>query len=83
MRTLISHLDYPRALRYQRVTGIVWVKIALDAEGHVSSAQIAQGVHPVLDDIVLRAVRETPWKPAVKNGKAIPWKFRLPVTFTR
>ena len=83
MRALISRLDYPRDLRDKRVTGVVWVKIALDAEGHVTSAQILQSVDPVLDAIVLRAVRETPWKPAIKDGKAVGWKFHLPVTFTR
>ena len=83
MRALISRLDYPRELRHKRITGVVWVQIALDADGRVTSATIVQSANPVLDEIVLRAVRETPWQPAMKDGKAIAWRFRLPITFTR
>jgi protein TonB len=80
---LISRLDYPRDLRRRLITGVVWVRMSIDADGHVTSAQIARGVDPVLDNIVLKAVRETPWNPAMKNSKAVPWSFRLPVTFSQ
>src|SRR4051812_36231649 len=42
MRTLISRLDYPRDLRHKRVTGVVWVGVSIDADGHVTSAKIVQ-----------------------------------------
>jgi TonB family protein len=83
MRALISRLDYPRELRHKGVTGTVRVRVSIDARGHVTSTQIVQSIHPVLDAIVLKAVRETPWNPARKNGKTVAWSFRFPVIFTR
>ena len=55
----------------------------MDAHGHIISAQILHAADPTLDAIVLRAVRETRWTPATRNGKPVAWKFSFPVTFTR
>ena len=82
MRSFASHLDYPRELRRRRITGIVRVRVEMDATGHVVSAQIVQRVHPVLDNIVLQAVLKTKWTPATKGGKAVPFIFRFPITFS-
>ena len=83
MKAFLSRLDYPVALRQQNVTGVVNVRVSLDATGHLLSVQIIQSVHPTLDDIVLRAIRQTQWKPAMKGGRAVPYVFRFPVTFSR
>jgi protein TonB len=74
-------LEYPLELRRKHVAGTVWVDVSLDATGHLLYARVTRSVHPILDAIVLRAVRETRWKPAVKAGKAIPMIFHFPVTF--
>jgi TonB family protein len=81
MRSFASHLDYPREIRRQRITGVVRVRIVMDAKGHVVSAQIAHSVHPVLDDIVLKAVLKTRWTSATRGGKPVPHTFLLPITF--
>ena len=82
MRSFTSHLDYPRELRRRRITGVVRVRVKMDAKGHIVSAQIVQRVHPILDNIVLQAVLNTKWTPATRGGKAVPFTFRLPITFS-
>jgi protein TonB len=83
MAAFLARLDYPADLRRKGITGTMQVRVALDAAGRVASAEVIHSVHPKLDAIVLRAVRETRWRPAMKGGKAVPWKFKFPVTFTR
>ena len=83
MKAFVSRLDYPASLRQQHVTGVVRVRVSLDAAGYVLSAQIVHSLHPMLDAIVLRAVRQAQWKPAIRRGKSVAWTFTFPVTFMR
>jgi protein TonB len=83
MAAFLARLDYPADLRRQGITGTMQIRVALDAAGRVASAEVTHSVHPKLDAIVLRAVRETRWRPAMKGGKPVSWKFTFPVTFTR
>ena len=82
-KAFASRLDYPESLRRQRVAGTVIVEVSLGAKGRVLSAELIQSVHPMLDAIVLRAVRQTQWQPATKSGKPVPYKFKIPITFRR
>jgi TonB family protein len=81
MAAFVKRLDYPPDLRRRRITGVVRIVVSLDATGRVLSARIIQRVNPVLDAIVLRAVQQTKWEPAVRAGKSVPVKFKFPVTF--
>ena len=81
MAAFVSRLDYPRELRHRHIQGVMRVRVALDAAGNVKSAQIVWSVHPILDAIVLRAVRESRWQPAIRAGKPVAWTFTFPVTF--
>jgi TonB family protein len=81
MSALTSHLAYPPGLRRRHITGVVRVRVSLDATGRLLSAQIVQSANPALDAIVLRAVREVTWTPAIRAGKPVPCTFRFPITF--
>jgi TonB family protein len=81
MAAFVKRLDYPPNLRRRRVTGVVQTLVSLDATGRVLSARIIQKLEPALDAIVLRAVQETKWEPAVRAGKAVPVTFKFPVAF--
>jgi TonB family protein len=80
MFAFVSKLHYP-LYGLKRVGGVVHMRVALDAAGNVLTAQVTQPVHPALAAIVLRAVRETRWKPAMKGGKPVAWTLKFPVTF--
>jgi TonB family protein len=79
MKAYLDRLDYPR--EYAHIRGTVIVHVSLDASGRVLSAWVSQSLHPVLDSIVLRAVRETRWEPARRGGQAVPLTFHFPTTF--
>ncbi|MBA2435071.1 MAG: energy transducer TonB [Chthoniobacterales bacterium] len=81
MAAFISHLRYPPGLRQQRVGGEVRVLVSLDSTGRVLEARIVQSAHPILDRMVVDAIYQSRWTPALKNGVPIPLKFYLPVAF--
>jgi TonB family protein len=69
MKAFVARLDYPETLRRQHVTGVVRVNVALNASGHILSAQIIKSAHPTLDAIVLRAVRQTQFSRYVRTSR--------------
>jgi TonB family protein len=81
IRALVSQLDYPQSLRRQNVRGTVRIRLSLDSNGRIESAQILQSANSTLDAIVLKAAQNTRWKPAMRKGKPVAWKFSFPVTF--
>lgn len=81
MAAFVSRL-YPPDLRRRHVVGVMRVRVSLDAAGHVLSAQVVKPLDPKFDAIVLRAVRHTQWRPAMRAGKPVPTTFRFPITFS-
>ena len=77
----IAHLDYPRDLRRRRLEGKVRIEVTVGPTGAVKSARIVQSGGPLFDPIVLRAVRDVRWTPAMKSGKRVPFTFTFPVSF--
>ena len=61
---------------------LVKVKFRVDADGFVSSFEIAQSGGREFDQEVLRVVKKMPrWAPAFQNGINVPVSFMIPVTF--
>lgn len=81
MNHFVARLTYPKELRQRRIGGEIVVQISIDRNGSVSKVHIHKSVHPLLDQIVMNAVRQTRWQPAVKHHTPIRATIRLPVTF--
>jgi TonB family protein len=81
MQAFTSYLDYPAEYRHKHIGGTVTLNVSWDSSGHVTSAKVTKSVHPALDSIALRAVRQIHWMPARKAGKPIPISFPFPITF--
>lgn len=61
---------------------LVKVKFRVDADGRVSSFEIAESGGREFDQEVLRVVKRMPrWEPAFQNGINVPVSFMIPVTF--
>jgi len=81
MSALHELVQYPEEARRKEIEGRVFVELLVTETGDVDSVKVLRGVHPLLDKEAVRAVRETEWKPAEKDGepqRAVMW---LPVTF--
>jgi TonB family protein len=77
--------EYPEALRFSGVEGVVWMRILVSDNGTVMGAVVKKSSgYRQLDVAALRAAVRTPYKPAILNGRPLAvWKtysvtFRTP-----
>ena len=63
------------------VVGKVLVTFIIDEEGNVDQAEIIDSFDVSLNDVVLDKVRQTKYKPAIQNGRAVSVKYQLPIVF--
>jgi TonB family protein len=61
--------------------GKVLVSFIIDEEGNVSKAKIIDSFNVRLNDVVLDKVKQTKYKPALQNGRAVSVKYQLPIVF--
>ena len=61
--------------------GKVLVSFIIDQEGNVRKAEIVDSFNVALNEVVLDKVRQTKYKPAVQNGRAVRVKYQLPIVF--
>jgi TonB family protein len=72
---------YPEDYRRARVAGLVVLEAALSETGAVENVGIIKSVAPGLDMAALSAVRQWKFKPAMRDGKAVPVLFNLTINF--
>ena len=67
-------VPYPDSLREKQVTGAVKTQVYLNKEGEPMAIMLLEGVHPVLDNIGMRATTQMRWRPAyrIRKGNWIP-----------
>lgn len=79
---LSSQLKYPRKARKKHITGRVVTTFRVMEDGTISDVKVAKSVEKSLDAEAVRVVSGMPkWLPGKINGKCVPWKYTLPVTF--
>ena len=74
--------SYPADLRQRKVEGVVTVLFVVDSDGHVLEPKVERSTDPAFDAPALEAVRQWKFEPAVRNGKKVPSKLRIPIRFS-
>ena len=75
--------EYSQVARMSGLEGTVIVKVLVGPQGKVQAAQVAQGVHPLLNQAAVRAAYKCRFQPGtqrhvpVKAWMAVPYRFRL------
>ena len=83
MAAIQKKIHYPEIVKRAGIQGTVYVRAFVDEQGNVNKTEIVNGVHPALDEVAVKAVKETKFKPGMQQGKpikvivAIPIRFRL------
>lgn len=76
---------YPDSLRRAGVSGRVRMQVYIDEEGEPRAIKLIESVHPVLDDIAMKATTEMRWRPAYLlrrgNWNEIPSWSRFNINF--
>ena len=73
---------YPEEARERGLSGPVLVGLELDADGNVLSAEIEQGLGPLLDDAALEAARRLRFSPAIRNGEPVAVRITYRFVFS-
>lgn len=78
------HPQYTREAMEQKIQGSVTMKVVVGASGDVMDAQIDQSLDKQygLDAKAIEAVYQWKFKPAMKDGKAVPVRVTIEMTFT-
>ncbi len=61
--------------------GSVIVRFIVEKDGSISDVKVIRSIDPLVDDEAVRVVRSMKWIPAEKDGKAVRFRFTLPVSF--
>lgn len=79
---IIKNLKYPEEAMRLEIQGTVYVQFIVEKDGHLSHINILKGVMPLIDNEVLRLVKESPiWTPATKKGKPVRVSYTFPIVF--
>lgn len=72
---------YPAELRQKKLEVVVTVAFVVDATGKTAGARVEKSDHPAFERPALDAVRQWKFEPAVKGGKRVPCRMRIPIRF--
>ncbi len=73
---------YSEEARKARLQGAVILQAVIDALGQVTDVKVLKGLSLGLTESAIATVREWQFKPATRNGEAVPVYFNLVVTFS-
>ena len=81
MPALVRRMIYPEAAKRSRITGQVMVQFVVAPNGQATNIHVTESVHPILDHEALRVIRESPFMPGMLDGRAVPVRMQLPLSF--
>ena len=81
MKALQRSVSYPQMARQAGIEGRVIVQFVVDKEGDVTAPKITRGVHDVLNEAALKAVKQQDFRPGQQDGEPVKVQMSLPVTF--
>lgn len=73
--------EHPEEFRAERVVGEAAVECLVTAEGRVAEAKVASATHPAFGEAALAAVWQWEFKPAERDGVAVPVRVTIPFRF--
>ena len=76
---LNRRIAYPKGCLYE---GNVVVGFTVNENGNVEDIQVLRSLCEELDNLIVDLVKQSPaWTPAIRNGKPVPYRMAIPVTF--
>ena len=73
---------YPPDLQRKGVEGTVTVAFIVDSDGRVARAKVQKSTHPGFERAALKAVKRWKFEPGKRDGKAVQFRMRVPITFS-
>jgi TonB family protein len=74
--------QYPEAIRAQGITGSIILQTVVLADGTVGDTRVTRSLDSRLDAEAIRALNEWRFSPAMKDGRAVPARVSVEMTFS-
>lgn len=81
MKALQEEVDYPDFAKKAGIEGRVFVQFVVDENGNVQDPRVTRGVHKLLNEEAIRAVKQMSFEPGRQRGKPVKVQMSLPVSF--
>jgi periplasmic protein TonB len=65
-----------------RIQGVVTLECVVQPDGAIGEARVTKALNPALDQEAIKAVKQWRFKPGLKDGKPVPVRVNLEMTFT-
>lgn len=80
---IIDNIQYPKKARKKGIQGTVYISFLIDTKGHVSEVKVLRGIGYGCDEEAIRVIQSMDgmWKPALQNGKPVPFRYTMPISF--
>lgn len=72
---------YPAELRSKKIEGVVAVIFIVDESGRVANPRVEKSSHTEFEKPALDALRQWKFEPALKSGKPVSCRMRVPFRF--
>ena len=72
---------FPQEMRSKSVEGVVTLIFIVDETGRVVNPRVEKSSHPAFEAPALEALRQWKFEPAVKSGKRVSCRMRVPMRF--
>ncbi len=81
MKALQESVEYPEFAKKAGIEGRVFVQFVVDEQGNVQNPRVTRGVHKLLNEAAIEAVKEQQFEPGMQRGEPVKVQMSLPVTF--
>jgi protein TonB len=81
MRALQEAVQYPDFAKKAGIEGRVIVQFVVDEQGNVTNPKVVRGVHKMLNEAAVEAVKKQKFTPGKQRGEPVKVQMSLPVTF--
>jgi len=77
-----DRIIYPPVAAENGITGRVFAEFVIDTDGSLIDIRILRGIDPLLDNEVLRVLRQSPrWTPGQQRGRPVKVRYQFPFMF--
>lgn len=74
---------YPIEMRQKKQPGEVYLLFVVDAQGRVQNPRVEKSSDSAFEKPALEAVRQWKFEPAIRNGRKVATKLRIPIRFSQ
>lgn len=80
-KALYESVEYPAFAKETGIEGRVIVQFVVDEEGNVQNPTILKGVHKLLNEAAIEAIKKQQFEPGRQRGRPVKVQMELPVYF--